>query len=729
MMNATEPNGLSENAKALMLGISPRILLAAVAASFLLGGCSDQAVETAAVAPAASVPPVEKSSIIDDASMADETAGENWLAFGRTYSEQRFSPLDQIDRDSVTELGVDWYLDIPNARGLVGTPLVVDGVIYFNESMNRVHAVDLRTRKQLWMYDPRVAEETGTDLRAGWEHNRGIGLWKDKLYVATWDGRLIAVDRATGEELWSVRTFPAEEPMYITGAPKIFKGKVLVGNGGTENGPNRGYVTAYDAETGEQAWRFWIVPGNPADGFENDAMRMAAETWTGEWWKFGGGGNAWHGFTYDPELDTLYVGTGNGAPWNRKVRSPEGGDNLFLCSIVALDPDTGEYKWHYQTTPGETWDYNSNMDIVLADLEMGDRTVKALMHAPKNGFFYTIDRETGKVLVAEPFSKVTWASHVDLETGRPVEMPGQRYEDGGPVRVAPSPWGAHSWHAMSYNPVTGLAYVPALHFSIEFFDHGVDPATWESSRFEGDTTAVSLDLGEGEAPYMGSLQAIDPTTGSIEWEVPLAGKWNAGTLTTAGGLVFQGRADGDFVAYDAKTGEELWRKNLGLGISAPPITFEVDGVQYISLLVGWGGGAAGIAGNLEVEHGWAYGRHTRRLVTFSLEGETVLPPQSPPEAVRPIVIEHFDVDADLAVQGADEYGRCGSCHGPGAKSGGMAPDLRASAVVGSAEAFAAVVRDGAKMANGMPRYAHLTNNQLTALQHYLREQAELALAE
>ena len=313
MMNATEPNGLSENAKALMLGISPRILLAAVAASFLLGGCSDQAVETAAVAPAASVPPVEKSSIIDDASMADETAGENWLAFGRTYSEQRFSPLDQIDRDSVTELGVDWYLDIPNARGLVGTPLVVDGVIYFNESMNRVHAVDLRTRKQLWMYDPRVAEETGTDLRAGWEHNRGIGLWKDKLYVATWDGRLIAVDRATGEELWSVRTFPAEEPMYITGAPKIFKGKVLVGNGGTENGPNRGYVTAYDAETGEQAWRFWIVPGNPADGFENDAMRMAAETWTGEWWKFGGGGNAWHGFTYDPELDTLYVGTGNGA--------------------------------------------------------------------------------------------------------------------------------------------------------------------------------------------------------------------------------------------------------------------------------------------------------------------------------------------------------------------------------------------------------------------------------
>lgn len=327
------------------------------------------------------------ATIIDDEALGEEEDGRNWLAFGRTYSEQRFSPLDQINRDSVGRLAVDWYRDVPGARGLVSTPLVADGMIYFVESMNRVHAVDLRTHEEVWMYDPRVAEETGTDLRVGWEHNRGIGLWKDKVYLATWDGRLIAVKRETGEEVWSVRTFDAAEPLYITGAPKIFKGKVLIGNGGTEAGPNRGYVTAYDAETGEQAWRFWIVPGNPADGFENDAMRMAAETWTGEWWKFGGGGNAWHGFTYDAELDLLYIGTGNGAPWNRKVRSPGGGDNLFLCSVVALDPDTGEYRWHYQTTPGETWDYNSNMDIVLADLEMGGRTVKALMHAPKNGFF------------------------------------------------------------------------------------------------------------------------------------------------------------------------------------------------------------------------------------------------------------------------------------------------------------------------------------------------------
>jgi glucose dehydrogenase len=281
-------------------------------------------------------------TVVDDTAMADEVSGDNWLAFGRTYSEQRFSPLGQINSATIQNLGVDWFMDLPNDRGLVSTPLVVDGVLYFVGSMNRVRAVNAATGELIWGYDPRVVENAGNDLRAGWEHNRGIGIWKDKVYIATWDGRLNAIDRATGEEIWSVRTFDKSLPLYITGAPKIFKGKVLIGNGGTENGPARGYVTAYDAETGEQVWRFFIVPGNPADGFENDAMEMAAETWTGEWWKFGGGGNAWHGFTYDAELDTLYIGTANGAPWNQKIRSPGGGDNLFLCSIVALDPDTGE---------------------------------------------------------------------------------------------------------------------------------------------------------------------------------------------------------------------------------------------------------------------------------------------------------------------------------------------------------------------------------------------------
>jgi quinohemoprotein ethanol dehydrogenase len=296
---------------------------------------------------------------VNDVTMADESHGDNWLAFGRTYSEQRYSPLDQVNTTNVSGLRVDWYLDLPQDRGLVSTPLVVDGILYFVGSMNKVRAVDARSGALLWEYDPKVHENTGTGLRVGWEHNRGIGVWEDKVYQATWDGRLIAIDRASGRQVWSVRTFPADAPLYITGAPKVFKGKVLIGNGGSEAGPNRGYVTAYDAETGEQAWRFYIVPGNPADGFENDAMRMAAETWTGEWWTLGGGGNAWHGFTYDAELDQLYIGTGNGAPWNRKIRSPGGGDNLFLCSTRTPGNTSGITRLRLAkpgiSTPTWTW--------------------------------------------------------------------------------------------------------------------------------------------------------------------------------------------------------------------------------------------------------------------------------------------------------------------------------------------------------------------------------------
>jgi quinohemoprotein ethanol dehydrogenase len=675
----------------------------------------------------ASEPEIDEptGTVVDDAALADETQGDNWLGFGRTYSEQRFSPLDQINAGNVANLRVDWFLDLPDDRGLISPPLVVDGTLYFVGSMNRVRAVDAVTGELLWEFDPHVSDNDGNGLRAGWEHSRGISFWNGKLYGATWDGRLNAIDAATGELVWSVRTFEPDAPLYITGETKVFKGKVLIGNGGTENGPNRGYVTAYDAETGEQAWRFWIVPGNPADGFENEAMAMAAETWTGEWWRFGGGGNAWHGFTYDPELDQLYIGTGNGAPWNRKVRSPGGGDNLFLSSIVALDPDTGEYLWHYQTTPGDTWDYTSTMDIVLADLEIGDRTVKALMHAPKNGFFYVIDRETGQLISGDPFVETTWATHIDLETGRPVEIPGARYEDGS-QRITPSAWGAHSWHAMSYNPETGLAYIPTIHLSIEFSDEGIDLASWESVSFFGDTLAVAPAIVEEPNGVLSTLQAWDPVAKRARWEIPLPGMWNAGTMTTAGNLLFQGRVTGDFVAYDAGTGDELWSFDLGLGISAPPITYAVDGKQYVALLVGWGGGASGIGSNTQVQHGWAYGVHTRRLVAFSLEGSAELPVQPAPIVPQPIALD-FEVDEALAARGEIEYGRCNACHGPGAISSGMAPDLRASPLLVSDLAFEEVVRLGSRQQNGMPQYAEITDAELLSIRHYVRQQAHLAL--
>ncbi len=662
---------------------------------------------------------------IDDAALADESETEDWLGYGRTYSEQRFSPLTQINSSNVSDLAVDWYMDLPDDRGLVGTPLVADGVIFFNGSMSRVRAVDAVTGELVWEYDPEVTKRATTRMRAGWEHNRGIALWGNKVYVATWDGRLNAIDRVTGEEVWSTLTVDSDLPLWMTGAPKVFKNKVIIGSGGTEVHAARGNVTAYDAETGEQEWRFWIVPGNPADGFENAAMEMAAETWTGEWWKYGGGGNAWHGFTYDPELDQLYIGTGNGSPWNRKIRSPDGGDNLFLSSIVALDPETGEYLWHYQDSPGETWDFNSNMDIVLADLEIDGITRKTILHAPKNGFFYVIDRTIGELISAEPFTPVTWATHIDMETGRPVEVPGARYEDGEAF-VSPGPAGGHNWHAMSFNPRTGLAYIPAIHLNNRYSDVAIDHATWESPvrrvgvGVQYEPTGSSRDDG-----VLGSLQAWDPVAQKLVWEVPLAGVWNAGTLTTASDLVFQGRETGFLVAYDATTGEELWSFDVGLGISAPPITYSVDGRQYLTILVGWGGSAAGMGGALSAGLGWAYGAQTRRLVTFSLEGTATLPAQRSPTVVTPIEVPDFQVDVALLQVGGFEFETtCGLCHGPRAVAAGMAPDLRASAVVLSADAFERVVRQGERADRGMPPYPDLTDAQLESIRHYIRYVAE-----
>jgi quinohemoprotein ethanol dehydrogenase len=669
------------------------------------------------------------STLVNDPAMADESQGENWLAFGRTYSEQRFSPLTQINQSNVGGLELEWYVDLPNSRSLVSTPLVVDGIMYFISSMNIVRAVDATSGEELWRYDPQVAQYASRRMRAGWDNSRGIGIWEDKVFVATWDGRLIGIDRYDGRELWSVQTIDPELAMYITGAPKIFKGKVLIGNGGTENGPNRGYITAYDADTGEYAWRFWIVPGNPADGFEDAAMEMAAETWTGEWWRHGGGGNAWHGFTYDAELDQLYIGTGNGSPWNRKIRSPGGGDNLFLSSIVALDPDTGEYLWHYQTAPGDTWDYTSTMDIVLADLTIEGEQVKALMHAPKNGFFYVINRENGELISAENYTEVTWASEVDLETGRPIENPGVRYELE-PVDIAPTPIGGHSWHAMSYNPGTGLVYIPTIHWQNRFTDADVDLENFQAEGWRIEL-GVGYEFGAStrDDGATGTLQAWDPVRQQQIWEIPAEGAWDAGTLTTASNLVFQGKANGHLRAFNALTGEQLWDENLGLGISAPPITYSVNGRQYLAILVGWGGAMSALGGQEMADYGWAYGDHTRRLLAFSLDGTRTVPVSAPPRVPTPLATSDFIVDGATAESGELDYESiCSFCHGGAAIAAGMAPDLRASGVILSADTFEQVVRGGALASRGMPPFADFSDAELNQMRHYIRQQAEIALA-
>jgi quinohemoprotein ethanol dehydrogenase len=664
-----------------------------------------------------------KEVVINDKSIADESRTSDWLAYGRTHNERRFSPIEDISESNVANLKVDWYLDLPNDVGLVSTPLVVDGILYFTGTMNIVRAVNAINGNLIWQFDPEVGKAVKGKRQVGWAHSRGISFYEGKIFTATWDGRLIALDAKTGAKIWSVETFSPERALYITGAPKAFKGKVVIGNGGTENGPSRGWVTAYDANTGKEAWKFYIVPGNPADGFENKAMEMAAKTWTGEWWKHGGGGNAWHGFTYDEELDVLYIGTGNGSPWNREIRSPGGGDDLFLCSIVALNPNTGEYLWHYQTTPGESWDFNSNMDIVLADLKIDGEDVKAILHAPKNGFFYVINRRTGKLISAKPFAETSWASQIDMTTGKPVETEGARYQND-PFDITPGPWGAHSWQAMSYNPQTGLVYLPTQHSAMKFSAEGIDIKNWQSREFIGGIGVNMLPADKQPREYPASLQAWDPVKQVMVWSVPQNDFWNAGTLTTAGNLVFQGRSDGKFLAYNAKTGETLWTFDAGLGISAPPITYKINGLQYISLLVGWGGGYAGLGGLAAHKLGWSYKIHTRRLITFSLDGNIVLPKLPPPFFPKPIVPSDFIVDEELAAKGAAVYGLCSSCHGGGMFGSGMAPDLRASAIALQKTSFAAVVKEGILTERGMPKFQDITDEQLDELMHFIRKRAK-----
>ena len=661
---------------------------------------------------------------VDGAAIANEKETANWLSYGRTYSEQRYSPLTQISAQTIKGLGVDWALELPTDHTLLATPLVVDGVMYFTGSFSVVRAVDARTGKTLWTYDPKTLAVAGDRQRIFWDSNRGVAYWKGRIFVATGDGRLNAVDAATGKEVWSAVTIDPKLPMYINGAPRVFRDKVIIGNGGTEVGAARGYVTAYDTQTGKQAWRFFIVPGNPADGFEDETQAMAAKTWTGEWWKHGGGGNTWNGFTYDPEFNRIYIGTGNGSPWNQKIRSPGGGDNLFLCSIVALDADTGKYVWHYQTTPGETWDYNSNMDIVLADLTIGGKVVKAMMHAPKNGFFYVLDRANGKLLSAEKFGRVDWAEKIDMATGRPVERKGARYEDGEEL-VWPGPIGVHNWHAMSFNPGTGLVYIPVQEMPNLFTDKGLDPKTWQAPHFKIDT---GVDFLKDDVPVdagTGALLAWDPIKQKPAWRVEQAGVWNGGTLTTAGDLVLQGQANGKLMAYRATTGEVLWQYDAGLGISAPPITYTVDGKQHIALLVGWGGSVPAIGGSLSAQHGWAYNAQPRRLLSFSLEGKAKLPAMPPPVFVKPIVKEDFVVDAMLAQQGGAIWrAQCVLCHGAAVVSGGYAPDLRASTIPLYDEALRDVVVGGSRRTAGMPQFKELAEGDLKAIQHYIRQEAK-----
>lgn len=657
----------------------------------------------------------------DDTQLLDGSDGSDWPAFGRTYGEQHFSPLTEINRDTVQRLKLAWSVDLPPGNSVTG-PIAVGGVLYTATGHSLISAFDAANGKLLWEYDPKAREAAGRKLRQGWG-SRGIAWWNGKVYTGTQDGRLIAIDAKTGQPLWEQMTVDKDDVRFISGPPRVFDGKVIIGHGGADVGSIRGYVTAYDAETGKQLWRFFTVPGQP--GVDSDeTTQIAAKTWAGEWWKYGGGGTVWNAITYDAELDQILLGTGNGAPWNHRIRSEGKGDNLFLCAIVAIDAKTGKYKWHYQTTPAEAWDYNASMDMQVATLDIGGKARKVVLQAPKNGFFYVVDRTNGQLISAEPFDKVTWATKIDLATGRPVEVPGARYENGAQVELWPGPNGAHNWMPMSFDPRTGITYIPVLHMPGTYDDRGIAMKNWQRTPGNANDTGVNfgLDSQDPEAGT-GSLVAWNARTQKEVWRVKVDSFWNGGTMATAGDLVFQGHADGTFNAFDAATGKRLWSFDAGAGVLAPPITYRVNGRQYVTVLSGFGTSGA-LFGEKVARLGWQYRTQPRRILTFALDGMAKPLPPAEPDFPSPIVDPSFKRDDTLAARGAPIYGRrCLVCHGVDVKAAGLAPDLRASAIPQDAETFNEVVRNGALVPAGMPRYEELTDEEMEALRQYIRTEA------
>jgi PQQ-dependent dehydrogenase (methanol/ethanol family) len=666
-----------------------------------------------------------RAAAVDSQRLIDaDTEPGSWMSYGRTYSEQRFSPLDRISTQNVGELGLAWSYDLQTERGVEATSIVVDGVMYATSSWSIVHALDARTGRHLWTFDPRVEKEKAKHTCCD-VVNRGVAVWQGQVFVGALDGRLIALDARTGRVNWETATVDPALPYTITGAPRVINGKVLIGNGGAEFGV-RGFIAAYDVESGKRIWQFHTVPGDPSLGFENDTMKMAAETWTGKWWELGGGGGTvWDAMAYDPELNLLYIGVGNGTPWNQQIRSPGGGDNLFLSSIVALRPDTGEYVWHYQTTPGETWDYTATQHIILADLEIDGKARKVLMQAPKNGFFYVLDRTDGSLISANNYIQITWATHVDLETGRPVEVPGSRYETES-FTVFPSYLGGHNWHPMSYNPGTGLVYIPVLDIPANYGpDAGfVYRAGVTNLGIDGIVGGLPDSQAERDAmrPLVsGRLVAWNPKTQSEAWRVEHSGSWNGGTLTTAGNLVFQGTADGKLKAFNADDGQELWSFATQTGVVAPSMTYEIDGEQYLSVNVGWGGAFALVFGEFVQTESLP---NVSRVLTFKL-GST----GSLPEADwRPAV--SFDPPQQTANAETIHRGHrifqdtCMGCHGLNAVSGLLIPDLRGSALLHDQMGWDSVVLKGSLRNKGMAAFGDILDEQESvALRAYVIEQA------
>ncbi|MFN3609303.1 MAG: PQQ-dependent dehydrogenase, methanol/ethanol family [Hyphomonas sp.] len=672
---------------------------------------------------------------VDTARISTESAGNEWLTYGGTYDEQRHSKLTAISKENVGELGVAWTYDLATNRGVESTPIVVDGVMYVTSAWSVVYALDAKTGAEKWVYDPGVDRAVGVKACCD-VVNRGVAVYDGKVYVGVIDGRLEALNAETGAVVWSKVTVDQDKPYTITGAPRVVNGKVLIGNGGAELGV-RGYLSAYDTSSGDMIWRFYTVP-NPSkqpDGAASDDafVQVGNVTWgdEGAWTTDGGGGTVWDSIVYDEVNNQIIFGVGNGSPWNRTFRDPSGGDNLFLSSIMAVDLETGAYKWHFQTTPGDNWDYTATQTIILADLPLGEGGAprRVAMQAPKNGFFYVIDAATGEFISGDAYVPMNWATGLD-EAGRPIEVPEARYSKQ-PYEQTPGPLGGHNWHPMAFNPDLGLAYIPAQEIPQAYAE---DPRF--AARPVGWNTGVDFSAGVPpiappevakflRAGLKGRLIAWDPIARAPRWSVEHGNAWNGGVLSTAGGIVFQGKLSGEFVAYDAATGDKLWSHNLKSGGASGPGTYMIDGEQYVTITTGWGSAfalAAGFAYDEKVES------TVGKVVTFKLGATGEIADSGLPPIDATPKAEAFGSMA-LISEGTVHYARnCAVCHGPLGVSSGVLPDLRWSAITANADAWKGVVLEGNLAANGMVSFAdYVTPDESEAIRAYVLTQAHAAM--
>jgi len=688
-------------------------VLAAVAA-LALAGCSDSNERS----------PLATEGVTD--AMIAAGVGDEWLTYGGGYDEQRFSPLNKINAENVGELGLAWSADLDTARGQEATPLMHNGTLYITTAWSMVKAYDAKTGALKWAYDPAVPRSKLVEVCCD-AVNRGVALYGDKVYVATLDGKLVALDQDTGKVIWSKLTIPEGSKMAITGAPRIVKGRVLIGAAGSEYF-TRGYLAAFDPQTGNELWRFHTVPGDPSKPQDGKHLDAAAKTWSGDFWKLGGGGTVWDSITYDPKTDLVYFGTANAEPWNPAYRNTDGaGDSLYTASIVAVRPDTGEYVWHFQETPEDRWDFDSNQQITVADLTIGGKQRHVVLHAPKNGFFYVLDAASGKFISGKPFVEgINWASGLDPVTGRPNVNPEAKYEmTGKPFVGVPGAVGAHSWTPMSYSPKTGLVYIPTNN-TPQYYAHDPDWKPGETGFQLGlDTSGGNFPADAAarkaiKAGLNGALVAFDPVAGEVRWKVQQSSPTNGGTLATAGNLVFQGTSTGEFRAYAADTGKQLWSFPTQTGVLAAPMTYSIDGEQYVAVLVGWGGVWDVSAGKL----GGGITPNVSRLLVFKLGATGKLPPLKPTPALVLDPPAPEGTAKQIALGEKLYSNSCSVCHGSSAVSGALNPDLRHSATLGKKDLWQQVVHDGLLAENGMVAWKNQFNrDQIEAIRLYVLKRA------